>query len=96
MATPAALAGRFGLHPEHTYAVVHGRDVATVVRLALTGVMAGRIVDVTDDAPVAVHEVTFARRQPIAARAESGAIPGQVAWTGRSFVDLASSRARRP
>ena len=32
-----SLASRFGLHPAHTYSVLHQRDVAVVMRLALSG-----------------------------------------------------------
>ena len=79
LASLAALAGRFGLHPAHTYSVVHQRDVATVMRLALTGVMDGRIVNVTDDAPVTVYEMTLLAGNPIAASAQ----PLDHPWAGR-------------
>ena len=61
---------RFGLHPAHTYSVVHHRDVATVMRLALAGIMDGRIVNVTDDGPITVYEMTVLAGNPIAASAE--------------------------
>lgn len=38
--------------PGATLSVAHHRDIAAAVRLALTGVMDGRIVNLTDDAPV--------------------------------------------
>ncbi len=75
----AALAGRFGLHPAHTYSVVHHRDVATVMRLALAGIMDGRIVNVTDDGPITVYEMTVLAGNPIAASAE----PLNDPWSGR-------------
>ena len=74
-----ALAGRFGLHPAHTYSVVHHRDVATVMRLALAGIMDGRIVNVTDDGPITVYEMTVLAGNPIAASAE----PLNDPWSGR-------------
>lgn len=79
VASLAALSGRFGLHPAHTYSVVHQRDIATVMRLALTGVMDGRIVNVTDDAPLTVYEMTALAGTPIAMSAEPLANP----WSGR-------------
>ena len=92
----AALADRFGLHPAHTYSVVHHRDVATVMRLALAGVMDGRIVNVTDDAPVSVYEMADSAGNPIAAIAE----PLDNPWSGRMdgtlFVSSASGRPCRP
>ncbi len=75
----AALAGRFGRHPANTYSLVHHRDVATVVRLALTGVMDGRIVNVTDDAPTTVYELTLLAGNPVAESAD----PLDHPWSGR-------------
>jgi UDP-glucose 4-epimerase len=79
LASLAALAGRFGRHPAHTYSVVHQRDVATVMHLALAGVMDGRIVNVTDDAPVTVYEMTLLAGNPIPTSAE----PLEHPWSGR-------------
>ena len=79
LASMPALAARFGLHPAHTYSVAHHRDVAAAVRLALTGVMDGRIVNVTDDAPVPVFEMARLAGQPIDGSAEPLTNP----WSGR-------------
>ena len=79
LASMPALAARFGLHPAHTYSVAHHRDVAAAVRLALTGVMDGRIVNVTDDAPVPVFEMARLAGQPIEGSAEPLTDP----WSGR-------------
>src|SRR5918998_5066809 len=57
LASIQALVPRFGLHPAHAFSVAHHRDIAAAVRLALTGVMDGRIVNLTDDAPVTVFEM---------------------------------------
>ena len=65
-----ALAGRFGLHPAHTYSVAHHRDIAIAFRLALTGAMDGRIVNITDDAPVTVYELAQYAGNPIKGSAE--------------------------
>src|SRR6185312_6506869 len=64
------LAPRFGLHPAHTYSVAHHRDVAIAVRLALTGAMDGRVVNITDDADATVHELAHHAGNPIAGSAE--------------------------
>src|SRR4051812_9565576 len=54
---PRARPPGLGLHPAQSYAVTHHRDIAAAVRLALTGVMDGRIVNVTDGAPVTIFEM---------------------------------------
>ena len=79
LASIPALAPRFDLHPAHTYSVAHHRDVAAAVRLALTGVMDGRVVNVTDDAPVTVFEMAHLGGEPIEGTAEPLANP----WSGR-------------
>jgi nucleoside-diphosphate-sugar epimerase len=79
LASIPALAPRFGLHPANTYSVAHHRDIAVAVRLALTGVMDGRVVNVTDDAPVTVFEMARLAGQPIEGSAEPLANP----WSGR-------------
>ncbi len=70
LASIPALVPRFGLHPAHTYSVAHHRDIARAVRLALTGVMDGRFVNVTDDAPVTVFEMARLAGQPIEGSSE--------------------------
>ena len=79
LASISALVPRFGLHPANTYSVAHHRDVAAAVRLALTGVMDGRVVNVTDDAPVTVFETVRLAGQPI----EGSAKPLTNPWSGR-------------
>jgi hypothetical protein len=49
------------------------------MRIALTGAMDGRIVNVSDDAPVTVYEMTQLAGNPIAANAE----PLDHPWSGR-------------
>lgn len=80
-----ALASRFGLHPAHTYSVAHHRDVAVAVRLALTGALDGRIVNITDDAPLTVHEMAEYAGTPIAGSSEPLTNP----WAGRMDGSLA-------
>ena len=73
------LASQFDLHPAQTYAVAHHRDIAAAVRLALTGMMDGRIVTVTADAPATIFEMARLAGQPIEGSAEPLANP----WSGR-------------
>ncbi len=86
LASIQALAPRLGLHPAQSYAVAHHRDIAAAVRLALTGAMDGRIVNITDDAPVTVYELAQYAGDPIEGSNEPLANP----WSGR----MDGSRAR--
>ena len=86
------LRGRFGLHPAHTYSVAHHRDVAGVVRLALTGALDGRVVNVTDDAPVSVFEMAVLAGEPVAGSAEPLVDP----WAGRMDSTLLRDLGFRP
>lgn len=71
LASIRTLAPQAGLHPAQAYAVAHHRDIAAAVRLALTGVMDGRIVNVTDGAsPVTIYEMARLAGQPIDGSAE--------------------------
>jgi nucleoside-diphosphate-sugar epimerase len=92
LASMPGLVTRFGLHPAHTYSVVHQRDVATVMRLALAGRMDGQVVNVTDDAPVSVFEMAVLAGNPIQGSAEPLVNP----WSGRMDGTLARSLGFRP
>lgn len=71
LASMQTLAPQAGLHPAQSYAVAHHRDIAAAVRLALTGVMDGRTVNVTDGAsPVTVLEMARLAGRPIDGSAE--------------------------
>jgi len=92
LASIPGLATRFGLHPAHTYSVAHHRDIAGMVQLALTGAADGRIVNVTDDAPVTVWEMANLAGEPIAG---SGA-PLEHPWSGRMDGSLARELGFQP
>jgi len=92
LASMPALATQFGLHPAHTYSVAHHRDVAAAVRLALTGVMDGQVVNLTDDAPVSVYEMTELAGEPI----EGSAAPLANPWAGRMDGALIRTLGFRP
>jgi UDP-glucose 4-epimerase len=70
---------RFEWHPAKTFSLVHHRDVARAFELALTGVMDGRIVNITDDAPTTLYEMTSLVGSPIEPSAEPLTDP----WMGR-------------
>lgn len=44
-------------HPAQRMSTVHHRDIATAMRMALDGVMDGRVVNITDEAPTSVYEL---------------------------------------
>jgi nucleoside-diphosphate-sugar epimerase len=92
LASMPALAARFGLHPAHTYSIAHHRDVAAAVRLALSGVLDGRIANVTDDAPVTVFEMAQFAGAPIDGSTEPLANP----WAGRMDSSLLRGLGFRP
>lgn len=92
VASLSALAARFGLHPAHTYSVAHHRDVAAVVRMSLKGRLDGRIVNLTDDAPVTVLEMTTLAGDPVEGSAEPLLHP----WSGRMDSGLLRSLGFRP
>ena len=37
---------------------IHHRDIATAVNMALTGIMDGRIVNISDEAPTSLYELS--------------------------------------
>jgi nucleoside-diphosphate-sugar epimerase len=44
-------------HPAKTMSLVHHRDIATAVRLALNGALDGHVVNIVDDAPTSIYEL---------------------------------------
>jgi UDP-glucose 4-epimerase len=86
------MAPRFGLHPAHTYSVAHHRDIFTAVEIALTGTMDGRIVNICDDRPLSVYEMSEIAGDPIEGSAEPLANP----WSGRMDPSLAHQLGFRP
>lgn len=51
------LVASFKMHPAQRMSMVHHRDIATAMNLALTGAMDGRIVNIADEAPTAIYEL---------------------------------------
>ncbi|MCJ8143892.1 NAD(P)-dependent oxidoreductase [Ancylobacter sp. A5.8] len=51
------LAARFNMHPAQRMSLVHHRDIATAVNLALAGAMDGQIVNIADEAPTSIYEL---------------------------------------
>jgi UDP-glucose 4-epimerase len=79
LASVPPLVARFKWHPAKTFSLAHHRDVARAVELALTGVMDGRIVNVTDDAPTTLYEMASL----VGSSIEPSAEPLTDPWMGR-------------
>lgn len=79
LASVPPLVGRFKWHPAKTFSLVHQRDVAGAVELALTGAMDGQIVNICDDAPTSLYEMASLVGSPIEPSAEPLTDP----WMGR-------------
>lgn len=79
LASVPPIVARFKWHPAKTFSLVHQRDVAGAIRLALTGAMDGRIVNICDDAPVTLYEMASLIGSPI----EASAAPLTEPWMGR-------------
>lgn len=93
LASIPALAPRFGLHPAQGWSVAHHRDVAAAVRLALTGALDERIVNVTDDGTaVSVFEMTRLAGAPI----EGSSAPVANPWSGHMDGSLLRDFGFRP
>lgn len=90
-ALPARLP-HLGWHPARPLAVVHHRDIAQMVGLALTGVADGRIVNVVADAPVTIAELAALAGSPMAPSDE----PLDHPWMGHIDASVARSLGFRP
>lgn len=92
-ALPGYLAsGLFKFHPAARMSLVHHRDIATVVNLALTGALDGHVVNVSDDAPTTFFELF----EVVGARMEPSAEPLANPWHGQMDNTLARSLGFRP
>lgn len=79
------LLGNWGWHPAATLSLIHHRDIATAVLLALDGAMDGQVVNLADDAPASVAEIA---RLVGASYQESNA-PLENPWNGHLDGTLA-------
>lgn len=62
-------------HPAQRMSMIHHLDIATAMRLALTGAMDGRIVNIVDDAPTSIYELAELVADTIAPSSEPLANP---------------------
>ena len=88
---PGQLAG-MKWHPAQRMSLIHHRDIATAVELALTGAMDGRIVNICDEAPTTVYEIA----QIVGATYEPSAEPLTNPWKLHMDGTLARSLGFKP
>jgi UDP-glucose 4-epimerase len=50
-------AANFKMHPAQKMSLIHHRDIATAMNVALTGALDGRIVNIVDEAPTSIYEL---------------------------------------
>ncbi|GAB3256061.1 NAD-dependent epimerase/dehydratase family protein [Kineosporia babensis] len=86
------LLGGWNWHPAQPMSLVHHRDIATAVNLALTGVFDGRTVNIVDDLPTTLHEIA----QVVGAHYPESAEPVTDPYTGSLDGSLARSLGYEP
>jgi nucleoside-diphosphate-sugar epimerase len=79
-------------HPAMRMSTIHHRDIATAVTMALDGVMDGRIVNISDEAPTTIYELV----RLVGATMDSSSEPLQNPWYLHSDVSLARSLGFQP
>ncbi|MEV8378840.1 hypothetical protein AB0P21_39250 [Kribbella sp. NPDC056861] len=90
-AAPNQLAS-MGWHPARKLSLAHHADIATAVKLALTGAMDGRTVNIADDSPLTTYEIA----QIVGATYNSSGDPLANPWQGHMDIGLARSLGFRP
>jgi nucleoside-diphosphate-sugar epimerase len=63
-------------HPAQRMSIIHHRDIATATKMALAGTFDGRIVNISDDAPMSVYELL----QLVGATMDASAAPLENPW----------------
>ncbi len=82
----------WGWHPAAMLSLIHHRDIATAMQLALTGVLDRRIVNLTDDAPTSVYEIA----RIVGTDYPTSAQPLENPWNGHVDGTLARSLGFTP
>jgi nucleoside-diphosphate-sugar epimerase len=75
------------LHPAQKLSLIHHRDIAAAMTLALTGAMDGRIVNIVDEAPTSIHELAVLVGETI--------VPSSAPLTNPWHLHVDGSLARR-
>jgi nucleoside-diphosphate-sugar epimerase len=79
-------------HPAQKMSMIHHRDIATAMNLALTGAMDGRIVNIVDDAPTSIYELV----EIVGEKMESSSEPLPNPWYLHVDSSLGRSLGFRP
>ena len=86
------LVGAYKWHPASRLSMIHHRDVATIVKLALQGAMDRRIVNVVDESPMSLYEIAALVGETMQPSSEPLANP----WWGQIDGSLARSLGFHP
>jgi nucleoside-diphosphate-sugar epimerase len=86
------LAADMGWHPAQTLSVIHHSDIATAFTLALTGAFDGRTVNIADESPLSIYEIS----QIVGYNYPSSAEPLTQPWKGQMDISLARSHGFTP
>jgi len=79
------LAKMFKWHPANKLSMIHHRDIAELVKLGLTGVLDGRVVNAVDEAPMSIYEIAELIGAPVTPSSE----PLEHPWWGQLDGSLA-------
>ncbi|MCX8279296.1 NAD(P)-dependent oxidoreductase [Phyllobacterium sp. 0TCS1.6C] len=86
------LVANYKMHPAQRMSLVHHRDIATAINIALTGAMDGRIVNIADEAPTSIYELVTL----VGGTMEPSATPLGNPWHLHMDVSLARSLGFQP
>lgn len=79
-------------HPAMKMSIIHHRDIATAMNIALAGTMDGRIVNISDEAPMSMYELV----RLVGGTMESSSEPLQNPWHLYTDASLARSLGFQP
>ncbi len=86
------LVGMMKWHPANKLSLIHHRDIATVINLALGGAWDRRIVNTVDEAPTSVYEIIGL----VGATMEPSSEPLENPWMGHADGSLARRLGFKP
>ncbi|MGH0218124.1 NAD-dependent epimerase/dehydratase family protein [Sinorhizobium meliloti] len=86
------LVANFKLHPAQRMSMVHHRDIATAMSLAMDGTMDGRIVNIADEAPTSIYELAAL----VGGTMEPSSVPLENPWRLHMDVSLARRLGFQP
>lgn len=79
-------------HPAMKMSIIHHRDIATAMNIGLAGTMDGRIVNISDEAPMSMYELV----RLVGGTMESSSEPLQNPWHLYTDASLARSLGFQP